>query len=112
MKIENSYPGIDGISTLTNGLSYLGNEFACVRGLSSVQLLWSAEHIGTVATSTTGPPGRIGQVALSATIALSSCENLEPSHIGALRATHRRTRLQRLSVPSNWAPVSSRPTCI
>jgi len=34
MKIENSYPGIEGISMLTNGLSYLGNEFACVRGLS------------------------------------------------------------------------------
>ena len=26
MKIENSRPGIDGISTLTTGLSYLGNE--------------------------------------------------------------------------------------
>ena len=25
MKIENSYPGIDGISTLSNALSYLGN---------------------------------------------------------------------------------------
>jgi len=33
MKIENSRQGIDGISTLSNALSYLGNELHVSRAL-------------------------------------------------------------------------------
>ena len=76
MKIENSYPGIDGISMLTNGLSYLGNEFACVRGPSSEQLLRRTSRSGQLQLPQPRPAGQIAQVALSATIAQSHAKTL------------------------------------